>query len=192
MDGLTAYGQRPEDLFSEAEATGRLSLTYRNITGGYIDDSLGRPGRKPHEFTPELFSSVHRKLTSTNPKLKLWAMIWTKQLDDEDWAGFKPYMDVVKVGIPWNTMEKELPELDRHIEKCREVFPGRPIILDSLIFQFAPIMRAMPMELIKAQWERTLNYVQAGKIDGYAILGTFLIDGAQEQARWIRDFIAAN
>ncbi|HEY2934859.1 MAG TPA: hypothetical protein VGK99_24245 [Acidobacteriota bacterium] len=192
MDGLSAYGQRVEDLFQDAEMTGRLSLTYRNITGGYIDDSLGRSDRKPNAFTPELYTSVHHKLTGANPSLKLWALAWTKQLYEEEWAGFKPYMDVINLWVPWSTSDKDLAELDRHIAKCREVFPGKPLVLGCFLYQFSPQMRALPLELVKVQWERILKYVRDGQIEGYSILAAFLIDGAQEQARWIRDLIAAN
>ncbi|HEY2934852.1 MAG TPA: twin-arginine translocation signal domain-containing protein [Acidobacteriota bacterium] len=192
MDSLPAYGQRSEDLLKEVETVGRLSLTYPNINGVYLDDSLGRSDRKPNAVTPQLYASIHNTLTKANPKLKLWALVWTRQLYEEDWVGFKPYMDVIKLTMPWTTIEKDIPQLDRHIEKCREVFPTKPIVLGCNLYRFAPLMRPMPMELVKAQWERVLNYVRGGQINGYTILGTFLIDVAQEQARWIRDFIAAN
>ena len=46
--------------------------------------------------------------------------------------------------------------------------------------------------LEKLQWETVLRHIEAGTLDGYSILATVLIDGHQDQANWIRDFIAAN
>ena len=51
---------------------------------------------------------------------------------------------------------------------------------------------AVPMDKLKLQWEKVLQYVESGKIAGYSILAASFIDGAPEQARWIRDFIAIN
>ena len=48
------------------------------------------------------------------------------------------------------------------------------------------------MHLLKHQWERIPRYLDCGLIDGYSILAAVLIDGHQEQATWVRDFIAAN
>ena len=48
------------------------------------------------------------------------------------------------------------------------------------------------MNLLKHQWECVARGVRDDTLAGYSILATVLIDGQQEQARWIRDFIAAN
>ena len=44
--------------------------------------------------------------------------------------------------------------------------------------------------MLKMQWERLPRYLDEGKIVGYHILAAVLIDGHQEQANWVRDFIA--
>jgi hypothetical protein len=110
-------------------------------------------------------------------------------------------MDVINLGM-WSYAD-EASNLDRHLDRCREVFADRPIMLGTLLWDY-PSMKysyfnhdfekghAVPMDLLKLQWEHLLKYVQAGKIDGYTILGAYQIDGAPEQAHWVRDFIAAN
>ena len=50
----------------------------------------------------------------------------------------------------------------------------------------------VPMDLLKLQWERLLWHIREGTVDGYSILGAVLIDGQQQQANWVRDFISAN
>ena len=45
---------------------------------------------------------------------------------------------------------------------------------------------------LKRQWCQLLKYLDEGIVDGYLIAATYMIDAAQPQARWVRDFIAAN
>jgi len=183
------YDPSPTKFLEEARNIAELSLRYPNIKGAYIDDLLGRPARKPNAITPGLCSSISGGLKSHNPNLKLWAPVFINQLYEEDYAGFKSHMDVINLGM-W-AYAKEVSDIDRHLDRCREVFPNRPIMLGTLLWEFT-LMKPVPMDLLRPLWERLLKYVQAGKIDGYTILGAYLIDAAEEQARWIRDFIAAN
>jgi hypothetical protein len=140
-------------------------------------------------ITSELYSSIYSTLKKHNPELKLWALVFIEQLYNQGWADFKPCMDVVNLGM-WDHA-KEVPDIDKHLDKCREVFPDRPIMLGCILWEF-PLVKPVPMGLLKQLWEHLLKYVQNGKIDGYTILGSHLIDAAPQQARWIRDFIAAN
>jgi hypothetical protein len=48
------------------------------------------------------------------------------------------------------------------------------------------------MDMLQLQWELVLKCLAAGTIDGYSILGGFLIDMHTQQAAWVRDFIKAN
>jgi len=192
------YDLTPSKFVAEARNIGELSMRHSNIKGAYIDDSLGRPERKPHAITPELYSSIYSALKKGNPDLKLWALVFSEQLYEEDWVGFKSQMEVINL---WLFASKELTNLDRHVDRCREIFPNRPLVLGCFLWDY-PSMKfsqgdfekghAVPMDLLKLQWERVLKYLEAGKIDGYTILGAYQIDGAPEQARWVRDFIAAN
>src|SRR2546422_2449243 len=125
---------------------------------------------------------------NANPELKLCALVYIKQLYDQGWAGFKPHMDVISL---WVQDSKDLTNLDRHVDKCREIFPDKPLVLGCYLWDF-PMNGPIPSDLVKLQWGRVLKFIEARKIDGYAILGTYLIDSVQEQARWVRDFIAAN
>ena len=97
-------------------------------------------------------------------------------------------MDVINLWV-WNA--KDLPNLDRYVDQCREVFPGKPINLGCYL-RYYPAVSPVPLDLLRVQWEHVLKYVQAGTITGYSILAACLIDGQREQAAWVRDFIARN
>ncbi len=127
-------------------------------------------------------------LRSANPNLKLWAVVYSHELTPEAWAGFQPFIDVVNL---WVWEAKNLQHLDEYIAQCRELFPDKPLILGCYLRHY-PGAEPMPMELLKLQWECVLRHIQQGTIDGYSIIATVLIDGQQEQANWVRDFIAAN
>ena len=50
----------------------------------------------------------------------------------------------------------------------------------------------MPMSALQHQWELIPGMLEDGRINGYEIIATVLLDGHQEQATWIRDFIASH
>jgi hypothetical protein len=174
----------PASVRAEAETVSKLSLKFPNITGGFHDDMKGLVKRE--KCTPAQYGEIYRALKSANPKLKLWTVVYTHELDHPDWKEFAPFIDVVNL---WVWRAEHLPKLDEGVERCRAVFPGKPIVMGCYLRDY-PTVRPVPMELLKPQWYKLLNYLQGGKIAGYSILGAVLIDGQQEQANWVRDFIA--
>ncbi len=177
---------RPERVISEAALVSQLSTQFPNITGAVHDDMLSLI--KGEDFPPEKYAEVYRALKSENPDLKLWTVVYSRELDAEQWADFRPFMDVISL---WVSESKNLPHLDEYIDRCREVFPDKPLHIGCYIRDYST-RAAVPMDMLKLQWECLLRHIEDGTVDGYSILGAVLIDGHQEQANWIRDFIAAN
>lgn len=176
----------PAAVRAEAEHVSKLSLTYRNITGAIHDDMVGLVKREG--YRPDQYAEIYSALKSANPKLKLWVVIYTHELDPEFWSGFGPYLDVVSLWV-WDA--KNLHMMDKYLERCREIFPEKPINMGCYLRDY-PSRAPLPMDRVKFQWERVLHHVANGTLDGYSILAAVLIDGHQEQAEWIRDFIAAH
>lgn len=176
----------PASVRAEAENVSRLSVEFLNISGALHDDMRGLVKREG--YSPDDYAPIHAALLSANPKLKLWAVVYTHELKPEEWAGYTPFMDVINL---WVWEAKNLPHLDGYVEECRGLFPQKPIILGCYLRDY-PTVAPVPMELLTFQWERLACYLEEGQVQGYSILGTVLIDGQQEQARWVRDFIAAN
>jgi len=177
---------RPQRVISEAALVSQLSRQFPNITGAVHDDMLGLTKRE--DFSPAQYTEVYRALKSENPTLKLWAVVYSHELDANQWADFRPFMDVISL---WVWEAKNLRYLDEYIEKCRELFPEKPLIMGCYLREYAA-RAPVPMEMVKHQWETLLRHIQAGTLDGYSILGAVLIDSHQQQANWIRDSIAAN
>jgi hypothetical protein len=170
----------------EAAKVSALSKDYPLVTGAIDDDLLGIIKRE--KIKPEQYAAVRAALTKDNPALKLWTVVYTHELNKESWAGFEPFMDVIHL---WEWDAAKLPELPRHLDRCREIFPGKPIHLGCYLRDFVR-KQGVAMDMLKVQWELVRKYVADGTIAAYAILGGFLIDMHPEQATWVRDFIKAN
>ncbi|MBT3292253.1 MAG: hypothetical protein HN380_33320, partial [Victivallales bacterium] len=123
-----------------------------------------------------------------NPLLKLWAVVYARELEPANWDGFQDCIDVVSLWV-WDSARLE--RLDEYVERCQAIFPGTPINLGCYLRDFT-ILDGMPMDRLELQWTKVREYVRSGAIASYAILGGFLIDLHEQQARWVRDFIAAD
>ena len=170
----------------EAAKVSQLATTYPFVKGAIDDDLLGIIRRE--KITPEQYGSVYAALKKTSPHLRLWTVVYTTELKKENWAGFLPFLDVVHL---WEWNADNLPNLARQIDLCRELFPGKPINVGCYLRDFVK-KRGIAMDRLKTQWELVLKLVGEGAIEGYSILGGFLIDMHPEQATWVRDFIRAN
>ena len=170
----------------EAARVSALARAYPNIQGAIDDDLLGIIKRE--KITPEQYAAVREALRREQPGLKLWTVVYTKELKPESWAGFQPHLDVVSL---WESAVADLPKLPHYIDQCRAIFPGKPINLGCYLRDFYR-NQGVAMDMLKVQWELVRKWVDDGTIQGYSILGGFLIDMHTEQAAWIRDFIKAN
>ena len=178
---------RVETKKEEASKVSRLAQSFPNIKGAIDDDLLGiikREGIKPEEY-----ATVYEALKEGNPDLKLWTVVYTRELNQEDWAGFEPFMDIINLCV--GKERTDFPNLDRYLDQCAEIFPGKPVNLIYRLTDFRP-PEPIPMDLLKSHWEDILRFVKEGRLSGYSILGGFMIDLYPEESRWLRGFIAAN
>jgi len=174
---------RLETVCTEAERVSRLSRHYPNVTGAIFDDMKGLLEREGMES--DVSAAVTFSLRMYNAGLKLWAVVYSHELDHAFWDHCKAHIDVVNLWV-WN--QNDLPELERYIERAHEVFPGKPVVMGCYLRDY-PSRSPMPMDALQRQWTTVANAVADGRLDGYAILGTVLIDAHPRQAAWVRDFI---
>lgn len=173
----------------EARAVGRLSRRFPNITGAVDDDLLGIIKRE--SIKPAQYALVYEALKKANPDLKLWTVVYDRELDQKNWAGFEPFMDIVNLCVGNET--RDFPKLGQYLDQCNELFSDRPINLIYRLRDFGhKPLGGVRMDLLQQHWEDIRKYVEQGRLSGYSILGGFLIDMHTEQARWLRDFIAAS
>jgi len=174
----------PDTVIEEAANLSRASLDCPNVTGALIDDTFGMFDYP--SYGPDTPRQIMEALHSANPALKLWLVIYTRELDPEKWAPFVPYMDIVNL---WVWKAEDLPRLDEHVARCRELFPGKEIVVGSYLRDYDSA-GGVPLEHVQAQYEIMFRLWAQGRIRGYNILGTWLIEAHLPQAEFIRDFIA--
>jgi len=168
----------------EALNLSKISLKYGNIDGGIIDD-LSSTYISQGKMGPEQLAEVHRSLKAHNPRLKLYSVIYSANLD-LDLVPYAPYMDILTLWVWENT--RDLLELENYVRRCRKKFPGKPILV-GLYLRDYPTSQAMPMDLLKFEFEKSAKLLDRGEIDGFVILGGFLLDKHPEQAKWVREFL---
>lgn len=177
----------PEAICAEAESLSKLSLAYPNVTGAYFDDMKGLMERHGHESG--VCASIHSALKKHNPNLRLDCVVYTRELSASEF--WKPLVEFVDVVCLWVWGYENLATLEDDFSRCQDLFPDKPILMGCYLRDY-PTAAPMPMDAIRRQWEFVLDGVQDGRLAGFDILGTILIDGQLDQARWIRDFIRAN
>ncbi|MCB9783336.1 MAG: hypothetical protein H6751_10285 [Candidatus Omnitrophica bacterium] len=175
-----------ESVAREAENVSRLSTNYPNITGAIHDDMKGLVEKS--KISVNQYGKIYDALKKHNPSLKLWSVVYTHELDAEVWAGFTPFMDIINL---WVWKSEDLVNLEEDLDHCRMIFPDKPINLGCYLRDYT-LVAPVPMDRLKHQWDCVLRFANEGLIDGYSILAAVLIDGHQEQANWVRDFIAAH
>jgi hypothetical protein len=164
----------------EASKLSRLSLTYGNVVGGIIDDVL------PLKKGPDDLKEAYLALKEHNPALQLYAVFYTHEFDQPILKECLPYVDVANIWV-WNNTE-DLKNLDHYVDRCEEVFPGKPILLGLYLYDF-PTQQPMPMNLLEFEFKKAIQYVEEERTMGFSILASSLIDHFPETANWVRGFL---
>jgi hypothetical protein len=170
----------------EAKNISQLSVKYPNITGAFDDDLIQIVKRD--NITPGQYASVNQDIKSVNPKMKHWIVVYSHELRKED---LLPYVNTFDIVTLWVWASKDLVNLDKYVEQCRQIFPDKPIYIGCYLRDYT-LLEGISMTLLKHQWELVAKYVYENLIQGYHVLAGSLIDLHPEQAMWIRDFIKAN
>ena len=177
---------RPETVRREAIHAAELSTRFANVTGLFDDDVMGL--MKRHGMTIEQFGDMRRAVADINGNLKLWTVVYTHELGEvEFWQSMSPYLDVVNLWI-WES--KNIPTMPQELERCREVFPDKPIVMGVYLRNYSTAA-PVPVESVMMQMKMIAEAVERGDLAGYSILGSVLIEGQRAQADAIRDFIAS-
>lgn len=176
----------PVTVRTEGENVARLARQFEKVTGVYCDDLLGL--MKSSEYGPAEFGDIRTAIRNLNPKLKLWTVVYTHELEELDfWTGMRPHIDVVTL---WIWMSENIAHMPQYVDQCQALFPGKPIVMGVYLRDYtkaAPI----PVDQVTRQMESIAGLVEKGRLSGYSILAAVLIDGHRPQADAVRDFITA-
>ncbi len=176
-----------ETKLAEAKAVNALASRFSNIRGA-IDDDLGGVVRRKIA-SPDSYANVYAALRQGKPQMRLWTVVYSTELNRENWQGFTEFMDVVHLCV--HGQVQNFGNIERYLDQSAELFPRKPVNLVYRLTDFTP-PGPIPLEHLKSHWQTILGLVERRRIEGFAILGGFLIDSFPDQARWLRDFIKAN
>lgn len=174
----------PERIHAEAANLAELAGDFPNLQGGIIDDASNMFGHASYGGSGA--AEIAAALKAGGEHLRLWVVVYANQLDLPEWEPLKPHLDVINLWL-WDC--REIPNLAAHVEHCARALPGKPIVVGSYLRDF-PSRAGVPLELLALQYETMRALWEQGRIEGFNVLGAFLIDQDVAQAEWVRDFLA--
>ena len=173
-------------VLEQAAAVSRLARQFPNVAGALFDDFIGAVDGGGYSHADCV--SIRDALKRDDPTLQLYTTTYTHEVAAGRW---EQYVSLVDGVFMWVWESENLVHLDTHVTQCRELMGDKPVIMGCYLRDY-PADMPVPMDRLRSQWERLPGYLQAGLVDGYCLLGTYLIDHQPEQAEWVRDFIAAH
>ena len=180
----TAGAARSSDV-EEAEALSKMSLTYPNIVGGVIDDMSGNYGTN---YSRKEYMAIHEALHKHNPDLELFGVVYSWELEalSKEMTMIRDCVDHV---ILWFWKKTDLMEFDLALERCRALFPGKPIMLGIFMFDYGIACLPNSVETMHYHLEKARRALKDGKIRDIVILGDREIEKCPECAKFIRKYL---
>ena len=166
-----------------AERLSLLSLKYPNICGAMCDDVTTMFERV---VLPDTFEARYRGLKKHNPNLKMYGVAYVHELYQKDFRLILPYTDVVNL---WFWFREDILEYDRHIAKCQEAFPGKPIIQGIFLQDYGRTCLGNPPEILCYQLDKVREYMAKGIVQGAIILGDREIKKWPESAEAVKNYL---
>ncbi len=169
----------------EAEMLSRMSLKYPNVVGGVVDDMSGNYG---FNYSQREYRAIYESLHKHNPKLELYGVVYSWELDGKS-REVRAIADFIDHVILWFWKKTDLMEMDLAVERCRAMFPGKPIMLGIFMFDYGIACLPNSVETMKYHLEKARRYLAAGRIHDIVILGDREIEKCPKAARYIKTFL---
>lgn len=171
-----------------AKTVSRISKKYTNIVGGLIDDFLDFHG--PSKLiTPKETRIIYEALKSENPKLKMYAVRYTWQ-DQEELKPYLPFIDVINLWV-WVADERTWRvEMDLEIEKVAKI-TNKPIMLGLFLHDYGGTKGPVSMDVLQLQFQKAVQYTREGKVAGFVVLqsGWFDQEDHRLQVNWTKEYL---
>jgi hypothetical protein len=135
---------------------------------------------------PDTFEARYRGLKKHNPNLKMYGVAYVHELYQKDFRLILPYTDVVNL---WFWFREDILEYDRHIAKCQEAFPGKPIIQGIFLQDYGRTCLGNPPEILCYQLDKVREYMAKGIVQGAIILGDREIKKWPESAEAVKNYL---
>ena len=183
-DTCRAEEFQPETDEECAEKISRFSVKYPNIVAGIMDDATRTGHNDDQTLSGEVFSPIFAAIRRHNPAMKVAAVIYAHELDAFDFTPILPYLGTI---VLWFWGKNELLDLDERVAKCRQIFPGKELLMGVFIHDYGCADLGNPPECLRFQMRRAARLIRNGTLNGIVILGDREIRKWPQGAQAVRD-----
>jgi hypothetical protein len=158
----------------------KLVDKYPQIEGVILDDMS--TGSMDQGFKAEHIRQIRRLLDGKYAAVKICGVVYTMSLDR---AGMNDCINELDVILLAEWFPRKIVELEKHVDHCRRLFPGKPIVLCLYLYDYGTNQR-MPLDLLERQFETARQLAHAGRIAGIEMT---TINNDPEAVTWTADWI---
>ena len=169
----------------EAELLSKLSLEYPNIVGGVVDDMSGNYGEN---YSHAEYRAIHQAMHKHNPDLELFGVVYSWELERMP-EKVRIVSDCIDHVILWFWSKTDLMNFDLSLERCRAIFPGKPIMLGIFMFDYGASCLPNTPDVMAYHFEKARRALADGKIQDIVILGDREIEKCPEAAQFIKEYL---
>lgn len=158
----------------------RIANGFPRLEGVLLDDmsSVGID----HGLKPEHIEIIRAALSGEYSRLKLWGVLYTMNMDRPGIAEYVRPLDGI-ILAEWHA--RNLPGLEKNVQRCRAEYPGKPVLLCLYLYDYGE-GRRMPLDLLELECETALKLVHSGEIDGIVPL---TITNDAESVAWFANWV---
>lgn len=166
-----------------------LARRFPNICGVIIDDffrARAMPdGRREPALALKEFTDVRSQPGKADPKLDLWVVLYTKELDD---LPIREYLEQCDVVTLWTWYTEQLKDLERNLEKVERLAPDCRKVLGCYMWDYGA-QKPVPLSLMERQCRLGLEWLREERIEGMIFLASCICDLGLEAVEWTREWI---
>ena len=163
-DGATEYAEGEFVYEKRLADIRRLVEKYPNQVGILLDDLSSVALSKGYD--PATLEGIRRQLGPRAERIKLWSVVYTKDLDKPGVDKLMEYSDVVNL---WEWFADRTVALERNVALVERKQPGKPIMLGLYLHDYGA-GRPLSLDLMKRQCRTALELAHEGRIQGIVFL----------------------
>jgi hypothetical protein len=171
---------------AERNAVLELARKNPNFVGVQMDDFFFTKPKngKIAALTIDELRALREELTIGSRKLDVWVTLYTYQLDQP----LAQYLQLCDNVTLWTWKAEDLDQLETNFEKTRKLAPDSRITLGCYMWDYGT-HKPMPVDAMRRQVERGLNWLEAGRIQGIIFLASCICDLNLEAVEWTRRWV---
>lgn len=164
-----------------------LATRFPNIVGGMMDDFFH--AKDEHgaiaRYEADDIAGFRDRLHGAAHELDLWVVLYKHDLD----LPVQQHLANCDVVTFWTWDASDLQDLTKNFERMESVAGPARKVLGCYMWDFGA-GKPMPVELMKLQCEKGLQWLKEGRIDGMIFLSSTIADLDLEAVEWTRKWIA--